>query len=135
MLVGMSSVKRTALAAVCLIPLYTSVQLCTCVRAAAGGQSSYTFFGLQVSAHFVPFGSLILTSVLIPRASFLGHLAGIIVGYAAAFGAFAWMTPFWTLSVALWAAIGKRRHTAVACRDDYGAWSCYSAQARRCSTQ
>ena len=80
--------------------------------AAAGGQGSYNVLGLPISAHFVPFGSLILTSVLIPRASFLGHLAGIIVGYAAAFGAFAWMTPFWTLSLALWAAMGVRRRTA-----------------------
>ena len=100
-----------------------------------GGQNSYSVLGLSVSAHFVPFGSLMLTTVLIPRASFLGHLAGemeqflweimliilqshytksdewrqyagIIVGYAAAFGAFAWMTPFWTLSLALWAVLG-----------------------------
>jgi len=62
--------------------------------------------GLSVSTHFVPFGSLMLTTVLIPRASFLGHLAGIIVGYAAAFGAFAWMTPFWTMSLGLWAVLG-----------------------------
>ena len=72
----------------------------------AGGHSSYSILGLSVSAHCIPFGSLVLTSVLIPRASFLGHLAGIIVGYAAAFGAFAWMTPFWTVSLGLWAVLG-----------------------------
>jgi hypothetical protein len=91
------------------------------VRAGAGGQGSYNVLGLPVSAHFVPFGSLILTSVLIPRASFLGHLAGIIVGYAAAFGAFAWMTPFWTLSLALWAAMGAQQHTASSFETQSGA--------------
>ena len=71
-----------------------------------GGQSSYNIVGLSVSAQLIPFASLMLTTVLIPRASFLGHLAGIIVGYAAAFGAFTWMTPFWTLSLGLWAVLG-----------------------------
>ena len=83
-----------------------------------GGQSSYSVLGLSVSPHVVPFASLMLTTVLIPRASFLGHLAGIIMGYAAAFGAFAWMTPFWTLSLALWAVLGAH---------EYAAWSVASA--------
>ena len=47
---------------------------------AAGGHASYSIVGLAIPAHLVPFGSLALTQVLIPRASFVGHLAGILVG-------------------------------------------------------
>lgn len=38
--------------------------------------------------------------------SFVGHLAGILAGYAVAFGLFSWLTPWWTLSLLLWSALG-----------------------------
>ena len=80
---------------------------CTCGD--AGGSSSYGVLGLAIPGHLLPFGSLVLTQVLIPRASFVGHLAGILVGYAVGFGAFAWMTPWWSLSLAAWTTIGAPR--------------------------
>lgn len=33
----------------------------------------------------MPFGALIFTSIIVPQASFLGHLAGLCSGYAVAF--------------------------------------------------
>lgn len=40
-----------------------------------------------------PWASLALTSLLVPRASFLGHLAGILAGYCLASGALDWLRP------------------------------------------
>mmetsp|Transcript_33066 Transcript_33066/g.55370 ORF Transcript_33066/g.55370 Transcript_33066/m.55370 type:complete len:141 (-) Transcript_33066:96-518(-) len=36
---------------------------------------------LHVPMSLAPFGSLIITSLIVPQASFIGHLSGIIVGY------------------------------------------------------
>lgn len=93
---------------------YISVDCPPC----AGGSASFSVLGLAIPAHLMPFGSLVLTQVLIPRASFVGHLAGIAVGYAVGFGAFAWMNLWWTLCLAAWAIVGvlnlctllRRRH-------------------------
>ena len=53
--------------------------------------SSLSLLGyVQLPVNLAPFGSLIFTSIIVPQASFVGHLAGIVVGYAVA-GAFAWM--------------------------------------------
>ena len=41
-----------------------------------------------------------------PARSFVGHLAGILAGYCLAVGLFSWLTPGWTLSLLLWAALG-----------------------------
>ena len=52
-----------------------------------GGLTMLPLFGLAtIPMWATPWGSLILTSILIPRASFLGHLAGILAGYLVAFG-------------------------------------------------
>lgn len=72
----------------------------------AGGNRTYSVLGLAIPGHLLPFGSLVLTQVLIPRASFVGHLAGILVGYAIGFGAFDWVTPWWSASLAVWTTIG-----------------------------
>ena len=51
--------------------------------------SSVSVFGLiSLPLVFAPFESLVLTSILIPQASFIGHLAGIIAGYMVASGTF-----------------------------------------------
>jgi len=42
-----------------------------------------------------PWVSLVLTQMLVPQASFLGHLAGIIAGYAVAVHALDWLTGYW----------------------------------------
>jgi hypothetical protein len=36
----------------------------------------------------------------------VGHLSGILAGYCLAIGLFSWLTPGWTLSLLLWAALG-----------------------------
>ncbi|KAK9819657.1 hypothetical protein WJX72_000848 [[Myrmecia] bisecta] len=74
---------------------------------AASGVSTFSLFGMvELPMSLTPFGSLILTSIIIPRASFIGHLSGILVGYCTAFGAFDWLTPFWFCSLLVWAAAG-----------------------------
>ena len=49
-----------------------------------GATSTYTLLGVSVPANLMPFGALVLTSIIVPQASFLGHLAGIISGYLVA---------------------------------------------------
>jgi membrane associated rhomboid family serine protease len=41
---------------------------------------------LSLPISFAPFESLIFTSIMVPQASFIGHLSGIIVGYSIAYG-------------------------------------------------
>ncbi len=49
---------------------------------AGSGVASFSVFGMaDIPMHLTPFASLILTSIIIPRASFIGHLSGILVGY------------------------------------------------------
>lgn len=49
---------------------------------AGSGVANFSVLGLaDIPMYLTPFASLILTSVIIPRASFLGHLSGILVGY------------------------------------------------------
>ena len=51
--------------------------------------TSVSVFGLaSLPLVFAPFESLVLTSILIPQADFIGHLAGILAGYMVASGAF-----------------------------------------------
>ncbi|CAD7704569.1 unnamed protein product [Ostreobium quekettii] len=71
------------------------------------GMGQLSLFGLaSIPAPLAPFGYLVLTSVLIPRASFIGHLSGVLVGYVVGFGVFEQLTPFWAVSLALWGALG-----------------------------
>lgn len=64
-------------------------------------------FGLlSLPISFAPFESLIFTSIIVPQASFLGHLAGIIVGYLIGWGVVQGMTNYWAVTFAFWIAIG-----------------------------
>lgn len=56
-------------------------------------ENSFHFFGLDVPYSFRPFADLLLIQTLVPNASFFGHLAGIIIGYAIAWKLFFWVTP------------------------------------------
>ncbi|KAH3762406.1 rhomboid protein [Pelomyxa schiedti] len=47
-------------------------------------------FGLRIPFSLLPLGSLILTTILIPQASFIGHTSGLILGYMYSFGFFRW---------------------------------------------
>ncbi|KAF2323803.1 hypothetical protein GH714_037119 [Hevea brasiliensis] len=63
----------------------------------------FGFLSLPIS--FAPFESLIFTSIIVPQASFLGHLSGIIVGYATAWGLIHGMNNFWAISMLGWIVV------------------------------
>jgi len=74
------------------------------------GATSLSVFGLfSLPLSLAPFGSLLLTQLLVPRASFSGHLSGILVGYLYSWGLFSWVDGpvfftalFWTVVALLW---------------------------------
>lgn len=60
-------------------------------------------FGLlSLPMSFAPFESLIFTSIIVPKASFIGHLSGIIVGYSIALGLIHGMNNYWTVVMLGW---------------------------------
>ncbi|KAI5653481.1 hypothetical protein M9H77_30668 [Catharanthus roseus] len=65
----------------------------------------YLFGFLSLPISFAPFESLIFTSIIVPQASFLGHLSGIIVGYAIAWGLIHGMNNYWAISILGWTVI------------------------------
>ena len=46
-----------------------------------------------IPVNLAPFALLIVTKLVIPRSSFLGHLAGILIGFPLAWGMLSWITP------------------------------------------
>ena len=60
------------------------------VKGAPSGVLSLFGFA-RVPVNLAPFGSLLFTSLVVPQASFIGHLAGIAVGYFVAWDMFAWL--------------------------------------------
>jgi len=54
-----------------------------------------SFMGFSVPMAIAPWVSLVITQIIMPQASFMGHLSGIIAGYAAGWGLFAWLTDYW----------------------------------------
>uniref|UniRef100_A0A0D6R0D8 Peptidase S54 rhomboid domain-containing protein n=1 Tax=Araucaria cunninghamii TaxID=56994 RepID=A0A0D6R0D8_ARACU len=68
--------------------------------------SKLDLFGvLSLPISFAPFESLVFTSIIVPQASFLGHLSGIIVGYAIAWGLIQGMNNYWAISMLGWIVI------------------------------
>lgn len=61
---------------------------------------------LSLPISLAPFESLALTSLLVPQASFVGHLGGILAGYMLGWGLFQDMSPYWTLTCTMWLCIG-----------------------------
>ena len=70
-----------------------------------GGIAVLPLFGVGLPLWLTSFGSLIITSLLIPKASFVGHLAGILAGYLVS-------VPVVDL-IPAWAAIGALVAAAV----------------------
>lgn len=60
------------------------------VKGAPSGVLSL-FGAARVPVNLAPFGSLLFTSLVVPQASFIGHLAGIVIGYLVAWDAFKWL--------------------------------------------
>ena len=57
--------------------------------------------GFSLPFTIAPFVSLIVTQLLVPRASALGHLGGILAGYAVAWGLLDWADGYWFWSSTL----------------------------------
>jgi len=65
--------------------------------------SKLNLFGLlSLPISFAPFESLIFTSIIVPQASFVGHLSGIIVGYAIGWGLIRGMNNYWAVCMLGW---------------------------------
>lgn len=65
--------------------------------------SKLNLFGvLSLPISFAPFESLIFTSIIVPQASFIGHLSGIIVGYSIAWGLIHGMNTYWAITMLGW---------------------------------
>lgn len=79
-----------------------------------GGITMLPLFGaLNLPMWLTPFGSLLFTSLVIPKASFVGHLSGILAGYLISI-------PVFDLLPA-WVAIGALAVAAGAMAADYAA--------------
>jgi len=63
-------------------------------------------FGIPLPKIFAPLSSLLLTQLLIPNASFIGHFSGIVIGFLLLWNAFYWVSDsvFW--SCIIWGLIG-----------------------------
>ncbi|XP_020597518.1 RHOMBOID-like protein 13 [Phalaenopsis equestris] len=57
---------------------------------------------LSLPISFAPFESLIFTSIIVPQASFVGHLSGIIVGYSIGWGLIQGMNNYWAVTMLGW---------------------------------
>lgn len=57
---------------------------------------------LSLPISFAPFESLIFTSIIVPQASFIGHLSGIIVGYSIGWGLIQGMDNYWAVTMLGW---------------------------------
>lgn len=66
-------------------------------------QTKFSMFGMfEMPMWAAPFGSLIFTSLIIPNASFIGHLAGIIAGFFISFHFFVWYSNYLFLCSMFW---------------------------------
>ena len=71
---------------------------------AAGGKSAFSVLGVaEVPMWASPFAGLVLTSVIVPRTSFLGHLAGIVSGFAVCSTSFHPRSSFSVMAINLFA--------------------------------
>jgi membrane associated rhomboid family serine protease len=70
------------------------------------GTGSFSLFGVvSFPSWIAPFASLILTQVMVPNASFIGHAAGMLIGYLVGFGVFFWYDNYLFVCTFMWFAI------------------------------
>jgi len=70
--------------------------------------NDFSIFGLPIPLNLAPFGSLIFTSIIIPRASFIGHFSGILIGYLISFSEYFqihWFDEYLFFNALLWCMI------------------------------
>lgn len=73
------------------------------ILAAKQPSTKLNLFGvLSLPISFAPFESLVFTSIIVPQASFVGHLSGIVVGYAIAWGFVHGMNNYWAVTMLGW---------------------------------
>jgi hypothetical protein len=70
------------------------------IASMVGGPGQTGLLGLPLS--YMPFLSLMITQIIVPQASLLGHLSGIVVGYAIYFGLFQWYSNFLFFCTLFW---------------------------------
>lgn len=61
--------------------------------------------GISLPIVLMPFVYLVVTKMLIPRSSLLGHLAGILAGYLVGWGAFNWLRGYWLWTSTLYLVV------------------------------
>ncbi|PNW76539.1 hypothetical protein CHLRE_11g467677v5 [Chlamydomonas reinhardtii] len=73
----------------------------------AGSEGRFNLLGLtSVPMVLAPFLLAGLTQLIMPNASALGHLSGILGGLLLASGALDWINAYWTVCLVMWVAIG-----------------------------
>ncbi|KAK9825660.1 hypothetical protein WJX81_006649 [Elliptochloris bilobata] len=73
---------------------------------AARGKGAFSVLGVaEMPMWASPLVTLVLTSIIVPQASFLGHLAGIVAGFAVAFGLFGWLTASGAAALVAWLVV------------------------------
>lgn len=60
---------------------------------------------VNLPINLAPFGSLIFTSIIVPQASFVGHLAGIVMGYLVGWDLFVWVDWYWFAVILFWVGV------------------------------
>jgi len=60
---------------------------------------------VPVPSFATPFMSLILTQMIVPRASFIGHLSGILAGFLLSFGLYDWIDDYFFVCALTWVII------------------------------
>ncbi|PNH06769.1 hypothetical protein TSOC_006853 [Tetrabaena socialis] len=74
----------------------------------SGRGARFNLLGLTtVPMLLAPFLLLAATQLIIPNASFLGHLSGILAGLALASGLLDWLNLYWTVCLVFWVALGE----------------------------
>jgi len=75
------------------------------VYAQLSARSGLQILSVNIPLSLAPFASLIVTTLLIPQASLIGHLSGIIVGYFISWGFFDWFSNYFFFCTVLWLLI------------------------------
>ena len=86
----------------------------TSFQSLSNASATVSIFGLKMPALFGPFASLVMISLLVPAASFSGHLAGIVAGFITGALSLQQVLPFSllaTLSIVCLVSYYARTHT------------------------
>jgi membrane associated rhomboid family serine protease len=76
-----------------------SAVVCGLMAVMSAHHSSFQLFGIRVPWSVTPFLNIAFIQLIIPRASFIGHLSGVIIGFLISWHLFDWITVrvYWNL--------------------------------------